>query len=49
MGNLRLHHERGFTLIELSIALVILGLIVAGVLVGNSLILTLRSGRTSGA
>jgi prepilin-type N-terminal cleavage/methylation domain-containing protein len=34
----RLHQARGFTLIEMSIAMVIIGLIVGGVLVGRSLI-----------
>ena len=34
----KLYQERGFTLIELSIVLVIIGLIVGGVLVGQDLI-----------
>jgi prepilin-type N-terminal cleavage/methylation domain-containing protein len=34
----RRHHNRGFTLIELSIVLVIIGLIIGGVLVGQNLI-----------
>ncbi len=32
------YYRRGFTLIELSIVLVIIGLIVGGILVGQSLI-----------